>query len=328
MSDQGPPRKPSDGTREISDDQPKVYGFWDKLNVLGRPISGISAALAVAAIGYFGQQTIAERGRTELFTQLMSQREQAESSLRSSMFTTILGQFFDPESAREPASVRGDIEEVTEQLLKLELLALNFGESLSLSPLFRQVNREITRLDSATEDSLLEDARDRLHSLAHRVSDWQLSALAANGSEFRIEVPYEDPKQEISFPEYELYDVHELDGIRRGVRVVISRIDEIARTVRINLHVVLINDDGSENGYEIPPRSFSLDYFDFPMIDNTRLSGGHRFALVLGQAGPDDEGVRSVEASGIFFEGMFTSQRDKPVFNEIVLQLAEEKMGD
>ena len=226
-------------------------------------------ALAVGAIGYFGQMALANRGRSELFTQLMSQREQAESSLRSSMFTTILGQFFDPAAHAQPNSVQGDVQAVTEQLLKLELLAQNFGESLSLSPLFRQMNREVIRLDRSTDDFLveadgIEDAQDRLNSLAHRVSDWQVSALAAHGSEFRLEVPYEDPKQPISFPEYGTWDVHELDGIRRGVRVVISEIDEAARTVRVKLHIVFLDDNDEESSSEIPPGTSTSTTSTFP----------------------------------------------------------------
>jgi len=304
---------------------------WDRIEILGKAFAGLVAGLTVASIGFFGQRALSDRNHNAMFTQLMSQREQAESDLRGSMFTTILGQFFEARNADAgPADANEKLRQLSEKLLKLELLALNFGESMTLSPLFRELDREITKLDKNTSDFLveveLEDLSDRLDSLARRVSDWQLSVLAAKGAEFPFGEPYDNTGQvDIIHPGPDEYDEISVEGITRGIRVEVTDIDEKNHRVRVALDVVRV--PGYE--YELPKRTFQLDYFDFPMIDNTRLADGHRLALVLRHVGPDDDGQPSLEITGVCFPGVYTSQRDKPVFGELLTQLKEsQKEGE
>ena len=65
---------------------------------------------------------------------------------------------------------------------------------------------------------------------------------------------------------------------------------------------------------------FTLDYFNFPLIDNTRLSHNHRFALILENF--DEE---SIDVKGVLFPGLYASRRDKPFLNEAIQQLKDEQ---
>ena len=65
--------------------------------------------------------------------------------------------------------------------------------------------------------------------------------------------------------------------------------------------------------------TFTLDFFNFPMIDNTRLSDNHRFALVLEQF---DE--KKLIIDGALFPGLYSSHRDKPFLNEAIDELRKE----
>ena len=62
-----------------------------------------------------------------------------------------------------------------------------------------------------------------------------------------------------------------------------------------------------------------MTFFDFPMIDNVRLSHDQRFALVLEDF--DDEYVK---LAAVWFPGVYSSQRDQPFLNDVVSRLASD----
>jgi hypothetical protein len=63
---------------------------------------------------------------------------------------------------------------------------------------------------------------------------------------------------------------------------------------------------------------FNVSRFDLPYMDNTRLSDGSRFALVLSHA-DKKEGVAQFNV--IIFKGEFMSLRDRPLFEEMLQKL-------
>ena len=93
---------------------------WDEADVLLKPLGGLLAALAVAVLGFRLNSTLQERQTTEsnfrLYSELMSQREQAESALRKDMFKSIIDSFLTPNSAAPvpPRAVERDTGEIGE----------------------------------------------------------------------------------------------------------------------------------------------------------------------------------------------------------------------
>ncbi len=147
------------------------------------------------------------------------------------MFTAILDKFF-ATSTPGGASVR-------DQLLRLEILALNFSETLSLSPLFRELDREINRV--GTYDGLMyrvDRAIDlnRLRGLAKRVNGWQLSRLGVAGESFEFDAPVAEME---SFGQsvYEFKDL-DLGGVPRDYLITVARPDTLLRTVDVTLEIV------------------------------------------------------------------------------------------
>ena len=161
--------------------------IWYFIDVLGRPASALFAATAVGLFGFFGQMALEHSQNARMYVELMSQREQAESGIRKDMFTAVLNEFFTTGSG-------GPID-ISEKLLQLEMLALNFGETLSLSPLFRELERDLADMESdPAKDPFMwqlkkERFTQRLRSLASRVTEWQLSRLSIGGDRFVIMVP-------------------------------------------------------------------------------------------------------------------------------------------
>src|SRR4030095_8886675 len=114
----------------------KDKDYWDKFDIVLRPLNGLLTALAVALLGYYTstvlRQSEVRQTNERVYTELMSSREQAESGLRKDMFLSIIQTFLRPETSGIEA-----------KLLNLEMLAYNFHESLNLKPLFSHINRQI-----------------------------------------------------------------------------------------------------------------------------------------------------------------------------------------
>src|SRR5438093_6036327 len=98
---------------------------WDKLAIILQPLGGLLTAVAVTAVGIRGSPVLNRRQALDtnarLYSELMSRREESESSLRKDMFVSIIQSFLKPGS--------GDLDS---KVLNLELLAYNFHESLNL----------------------------------------------------------------------------------------------------------------------------------------------------------------------------------------------------
>ena len=68
-----------------------------------------------------------------------------------------------------------------------------------------------------------------------------------------------------------------------------------------------------ELGRQTKMATFSVGYFDFPMIDNTRLTGGQRCAVVLNNISD-----QSADITLVLFPGSYASLKEKPYYNEVI----------
>lgn len=136
--------------------EPKKKDIWDILSSVG----GIATAVMVAVIGLVGsyvlnnQQTLANR--SQLYSQLISQKETAENQVRRDMFQQILTCFLANKN-----NSRCVVEEIDDQLLRLELLARNFHEMLDMEPLFLHVLKKIVREIPKLEQPALEKVKSQ-----------------------------------------------------------------------------------------------------------------------------------------------------------------------
>src|SRR5437868_6000840 len=110
---------------------------WERVDILLKPLGGLLTALAVGLVGYYGSQALNRSQALDtdvrLYAELMSQREDAETSLRKDMFNSIIGTFLTTKKTTG----------FEERVLNLELLAYNFHEALDLAPLFKTVYKQI-----------------------------------------------------------------------------------------------------------------------------------------------------------------------------------------
>ena len=97
-------------------------------------------------------------------------------------------------------------------------------------------------------------------------------------------------------------------------------IDEKKQEIRVRLEVLTEADlDGEEDTYIAC--EFSVGFFDFPMIDNTRLSHDQRCAVVLTDFYKPDSTNPIANITLLAFPGSHASLKEKPYYEEIVHNL-------
>ncbi len=325
----------------------KFRDGWDKFELLAKPLSGVLAAVTIATIGFIGQNTlitIANQSEgARLFTELQVRREESESSLRKDVFNQTLKLLLDDSGK---AAAKND---PSKSLLRLELLAMNFGDTLSLAPLFTEMDRDFGKLQP-TSDAQAEDwdirirkYKKRLHSLAKRVASAQVSAVLQKGKSFQIEIPGDYQRSTVfdwpvdavrnefrNQPDWLNDDAlvaeagrkksqMAFDDVILNFYISFSDFDRNEKTVRADLTIeqILKQKDGSLTPVEDNiNREFTLNYYNFPMIDNTRLSRNRRFALVL-----EDFKSAGVSVRGMVFPGQYSSHRDRPFLSDAIEDL-------
>ena len=293
----------------------KVRDSWDKVQILVQPMGGLFTAFAIAILGFKSSEYLDRRQaietNTRLYSELMSKREESESALRKDMFQTIIGSFV-------TASGQGDLDA---SVLNLELLAYNFHESLNLKPLFldlkRRIARETARAGTPAGRAEYEGYQERLERVAREIARKQVIVLEGVGKKFDRSIDLEaDPSGETLEPAtLKLSDLQATFGID------ILSVDKANKELQVGLTV---ETPDSALGRQTKTATFTVSYFDFPMIDNTRLTGGDRCAIVLN--GFSDY---AADITVVLFPGAYASLKEKPYYSEVIESVRQEnaRMG-
>lgn len=314
------------------------HRFWmDLLTVVAMP-------LVTAAVGFTINSSLNARQQRDnnlrLYADMMTRREQADSDLRKDMFQAIMNKF---------TSVPGDSKSVAaldQQVVNLELLAYNFHDSIDLGPLFKFVRRQIPSPSSATPELLKAygTLRGRLETVAVEVNERQLTVVGDSGAVVRAGLDIsalpageaflnffspnaikstksggsisqlcltmgdgssgQSSDTEKHFRRFML-DVNEYDPDTREllVRLYVSKPlpESQCRTAELDLKSVSEVD-----------HNFRLGLFDFPMIDNTRLTHNERAAVTLTNLA---DGQGEIVLS--YFPASRASLKDKPFIDEL-----------
>lgn len=287
-------------------DSKKNKDFWDKLQIVLHPLNGLLTAIAVAFLGYYTssvlRQSEARETNERVYTELMSSREQAESGLRKDMFLSIIETFLRPQTVGADGRQADGLEA---KMLNLELLTYNFHESLNLKPLFAHMSREIQASGDAGRTQYLK----RLQVVAKEIITRQLVLLEQVGEKYSRSVDFDKMKEQ-HYLELEPEKLT-VEGVEREFKLTVFAVDPENRELTIELQV---RTTGESSGMQM--RRFTISNYDFPMIDNTRLSQDQRAAVVLGQSGAD-----SAEVTLVYFPGSYASLKEKVSYDEVMKKL-------
>jgi hypothetical protein len=322
--------------------------LWSKIESLAKILAGIAVSIGSIAIPYIIGQTSEQSRRAQVYMQVMSEREKADTAIRQEMFKTLLtnylGRFDSDKSEREsPESFR-------RRIMFLDLLNLNFQEYLNAKPLFEDV---YSRLEAARkreskgsrEYAALGDLQKDLIDVAKNVAARQSSMLALSG----LSRPFDLERGEVVC--VRLYAVDNrrettaagsgpLDGIRKrscseakqrdtspggkgfpAIDVELLALSDSAARVKVTPYEERFDSGDLVSVRRTKPLDFDVSYFDLPYMDNTRLFDGSRFALVLSSLQRESQ---SADLNVIIFKGDFTSLRDRPLFEEMLQKLSAE----
>lgn len=282
----------------------KEKDFWDKLDIVFKAI----ASCLVATVSLSGSIYLFDKQRseakTQLYTQLISARETADSNLRKAMFDTIIKDLLKPEP-----------KQIEDRILALEILTYNFHDVIALGPLFKQLEVDITSVDKLKpapdqQQKLL----SRLRDMSSEVSYKQLAALRKDGVVKNQDVYFDDLKNNpagITVMDEELRLSSQEGGNKHARRFVIRILDKHEETQQLLVHLSV---SGSDNPRDLEiHNTFWVGFSDFPMIDNTRLNDGNRVAIVLRRWES-----QSAELWFAYFSGTRASLKDKMYYEEVI----------
>jgi len=296
-------------------DNKQEKDFWDKINIILGPLGGVVTALSIALVSYFASDYLNKNqdneAKTRLYTELMSRREESESALRKDMFTSIIGTIL-----KENATL-------DERILQLELLAYNFHESLNLMPFFTYLDRR-NNLD--TKDPKLRDEyRARLYNMSREVTSKQIASLESVSTIEKFVYCYDTtncPGAENTF-NATFYDSivngNKVDSITHIVYLTILDMDTLNNSINVRLKVCTRE---GQNEDKCAQPAFTIDFFEFPMIDNTRLINDKRVSAVLRDF---DKVNKFIELDVIFFPGSHSSLKERPYYDDIVSKLLPDR---
>src|SRR5262245_18916588 len=240
----------------------ETISSWVKF--LALPLFG---TLLTGLFTWLQNQREIRENNVRIYAELMSQREGADSALRKDMFSSIIGSFLQPSS-----------HSVDSQILHLELLAYNFHDALDLRPLFKYIHRELNENAHGSRSGL-----DRLEKLAGEVTAKELTVLAEAGAVRSMNI---DVKKLGEAPENLEVFSEELrlrsDQTGATTRRFIAEALEWNQDRRELLARLRVSAPGNPSTLEIDD-ALVVGFFDFPLVDNTRLSRGERCALVLNE---------------------------------------------
>jgi len=290
---------------------------WDKADIILRPVGGLLTALSVALVGILGSQFLSQRQATDsnlrLYTELMSSREASDSALRQEMFSVIISTFLKKDEAGN--------RDARDEVLALELLAYNFHDAIDIGPLFYRVK---TNIDQQADLAQLERPllTRRLERVAKEITGKQLASLEDSGVKTEAYVTLasistSDGREAVTAIKKEL-PLKDAEGKQdprvppRKFYLDVLNADLENHTLDVQLEVV----SGVTGKTELAA-NFELGFFDFPMIDSSRLPGGQRVSISLRDWEPESH----VQIALAYFPSSRASLKEKPFYEDIIEQL-------
>lgn len=276
---------------------------WDKASVILQPIGGFVAALAIALTGYFGSSYLTNLQEREslnrLHFELLNNREQAETDLRKEMFNLIIQSFIHP--GTNP---------LEKEILDLELLSYNFHESINLKPLFKYLRRRIQDTDTLNLQAKTE-LESRLVKAAREITYKQMAILARKKVGVAV-------TRNIELIDYwptsgsMLDTALVLNNIEKRFQLHVYMVDTLDRELEVKLRIWPSKNSEIVDSLNVIKGEFGVGFFDFPMIDNVRLTDDQRCAIVLNEMGPSRSNITLV-----YFPASYASLKDKPYYEEV-----------
>ncbi len=237
-----------------------------------------------------------------LYTELLSKREEADMNVRRGIFDKVFDKYLPP-----------DTNDIDTRLVGLELMAANFHESVDISPLFWQLDRQVMKQgDTATRRADLKE----LERIASTVKARQIEGLEIAGRKteigFDLELP---PEQQKNFscdwrlprvpgapepPKGRHFDVGLIKGDLDGRRLQL----QLSYSTHGDTRQILV----------------WANLYDFPLMNFARISDEERVAIVLTRLDPES---KSATVTLVYYPSSRSGIKDKPYIDDVMSRLGQ-----
>lgn len=272
--------------------------FW--LDVVMKLTVPLGAIVAAWLANHF------EQNRANL--QLINQREQAESSLRATMFGQLISPIAGPNAG-------GDNLDPIRYAVLAELLTLNFHEHFELKPLLQDADDRLATYQGGIKAGAIQEARSDLRQAAHRVIQRQIAQLwddpvGACTPAARMETTFQfvsDPELEETLGEAPDASTVLVPGkalktflvsspdCRDTLSIVFDKPD--FNSERVHVLITPATSAKADTDYRF---DFDLTSFAFPFSDNAVLPNENRFAFFIKDVSQlDDTGTSKIMRVGL-----------------------------
>lgn len=123
--------------------------WWEKSESFAKIMAGVCAAVGALAIPWFINQYTEENRKSQIYIQMMTEREKSDTSIRENMFKALLDGYL--QTLKEDVK-KEDLESFRKRIVFLELLAVNFQEFINAKPLFEEVYEKLVKYRSLVKD--------------------------------------------------------------------------------------------------------------------------------------------------------------------------------
>jgi hypothetical protein len=275
---------------------------------------------------------------------IQSQREQAESQLRASMFSSLIAPISGPQTDKPMP--------VDREVILTELLALNFNENFEMKPLMEDANKRLAAEYAAKSTKDGDDPREALWTIARRISERQRASIAREWSSSESAkssgwlglgayLPSWITSANTASQVCQFYtlnldqrtDRHDEPVAADSTCVASAAFGDIVHLKspdgNYTLRMVAVHPNFDDQTIKISAQpflsvqttpkttdtqfNFTLDWLDLPLTDNTMLSDGNRFAVYI-RSFYDQTVVLTV----MWFPKGYFTPRERPLnYNEV-----------
>ena len=349
----------------MADEPPtsKLKRFLDYVETVSKILGGLSIPLAGLFVTLALHQQTESNQRAQLYANIMTGREKADSDVRAQMFSHLLDRYLvSPGGAT--------LEGFRDRVMFLDLVQANFEEYFNSRPLFIRLYQQIRDQEgrarggdregwSALKQQLFDIGQDTtsrqlvlLVRAGHLTENIVVPTTVANGPE---------PSQPPVSRRIALYPTGGLGGLddifvpsendwgaskqsvdkkRFSITIRVNQILESSAKVTVMLYEDVFKDNRFLPEQSLPqlrPIQFEVSYFSTPYMDNTRLFSGSRFSVIYdGCIDPkaQDEVCRfplkppaqpRAQFKVVVFDEAFLSQRDRPYVDQILEKIGAPK---
>ena len=242
-----------------------------------------------------------------LYTDLMSKREESDTAVRRGLFDKLIGSYLAP--------TPGDL---GKRLVALELLSLNFHDSLNLSPLFWELANDIGKSPAG---KARDEYSEHLDRVASQVKQRQAALLEVDGRRQDFDVDLNHRFDNAEAPTFHVKAPRVRDDSSgtsgsaepapREFDVSVVAHDPVHRRLKLT-----ITSPG------LKTLAFWLDPYDFPLVNFSRISRDERIAVVLHRYNNRPE-FMTASLVFLYFPSWRSGAKDKPYLDDLIARLAQ-----